>query len=239
MHEARVVVIPVWVSLEGVNGVGKTRLASHLAERLTGRARTLSELTDGGGDPASSAVIAALSSDRSFLRTGHPLTETMALLALKVRERERVAALTDPPEIVIEDRGIDTVALYQAVIGSGNDDTTPDDVLHAAAERVYAAAAPWLPMPDLTVLLRDDIAACERRFAERDGRPPAQDERRIIAAAGRLYLWRAASEPGRIRTIDRSGLDIADVLDTVVELLDAAVDSMNAAGSMNAVGGVR
>lgn len=239
MHEARVVVIPVWVSLEGVNGVGKTRLAGHLAERLTGRARTLSELTDGGGDPASSAVIVALSSGRSFLRTGHPLTETMALLALKVRERELVAALTDPPEIVIEDRGIDTVALYQAVIGSGNDDTTPDDVLHTAAERVYAAAAPWLPVPDLTVLVRDDIAACERRFAEREGRPPAEDERRIIAAAGRMYLWRAATEPRRIRAIDRTGRDIADVLATVVELVEAAVGLMGSAGSMNVVGSVR
>ena len=230
---------PVWVSIEGVNGIGKTRLARHLAERLTGRARILSELTDRGGDPASSAVIAALSSGRSFLRTGHPLTETMALLALKVRERELISALTEPPEIVIEDRGIDTVAVYQAVIGSGNHGTTPDEVLHAATERVYAAATPWLPRPDLTVLLRDDLAVCARRFAQREGRPPSEDERRIVAAAGRLYRWRAGAEPGRIHTIDRAGRDLVDVLDTVVDLVESAVNSTNTTGSTNTVGGVR
>lgn len=229
MHEARVVVIPVWVSLEGVNGVGKTRLARLLTERLAGRARMLSELTDGGGDPASAAVVAALSGGRSFLRTGHPLTETMALLALKVRERELVAALTAPPEIVIEDRGVDTVALYQAVIGTGLDGSAPEDMLRAATEHVYAAAAPWLPLPDLTVLLLDDLAACERRFAEREGRPVAADERRIIAGAGLLYRWRAHAEPVRIRPVDRTGRDLADVLDTVVGCVEAAAGLIDTA----------
>ena len=90
-----------WVSVEGVNGVGKTYLAWVLAARLGGRSRLLSELTDADGAGVTGQVISALSSGRSFLRTGHPLTETFALLALKVREYEMVSRLLEPPAIVI------------------------------------------------------------------------------------------------------------------------------------------
>jgi dTMP kinase len=219
VHEAWTVVSTAWVSLEGVNGVGKTHLARALAGRLAGRARLLSELTDGGGDTASAAVVAALSSGQSFLRTGHPLTETMALLALKVREHELVAVLADPPQIVIEDRGIDTVAVYQAAVAAGADGAATEGALRNAADRVYAAAAPWRPLPDLTVLLVDDLAECGRRFAAREGRPLAEDEHRIIKRAAGLYRWRSGVEPDRIRTVDRSGCRVADVLDAVVGLV--------------------
>ncbi len=211
----------IWVSLEGVNGVGKTLLARTLAERLPGRARVLSELTDGGGDAMTTAVVTALSSGQSFLRTGHPLTETMALLALKVREHEHVTALTDPPETVIEDRGVDTVAVYQAAIGTP--DQITDQALKRAADRVYSAAAPWRPLPDLTILLLDDPTDCERRLARREGRPVALDEHRIIIRADRLYRWRARVEPDRIRTIDRTGLHFDDVLDAATELVQSAM----------------
>jgi dTMP kinase len=230
VHEARTVVSPVWVSLEGVNGVGKTYLARALTEHLSDRARVLSELTDGGGDTVSAAVVSALSRGRSFLRTGHPLTETMALLALKVREHELVASLADPPQIVIEDRGVDTVAVYQAAVAAEPDNAATEEVLRDAADRVYAAAALWRPLPDLTLLIVDDLAACERRFAEREGRPVTEDEARIIGRAARLYRWRAGVETDRIRTVDRTGRVVADVLDTVVGLVETVVGVVENAG---------
>ena len=107
---------PVWVSIEGVNGVGKTHLARLLSARLGAQAQLVSELTDDGDDPVIRDVVSALSVGRSFLRTGQPLTETLALLALKVREYERVTMMPTPPPVVIEDRGVDTVACYQAPI---------------------------------------------------------------------------------------------------------------------------
>lgn len=232
MHEANVVVSPLWVSIEGINGVGKTRLAVALSGRLGAEGRLVSELTDGGGDGLRAAVVAALSTGRSFLRTGHPLTETMALLALKVREYELVAALPDPPAIVIEDRGVDTVAVYQAAISTcrfptGGDTAAVDRMMRAAADRVYATAAAWRPLPDLTVLLVDDPAACERRFADREGRAMADDEQQIVARARRLYRWRAGIEPERIRVVDRAALDSdpAEVVTIVEDLVADAVRS--------------
>jgi dTMP kinase len=224
VHETGAAVTPLWVSLEGINGVGKTHLAHALTERLAGRARLVSELTDGGGDKVIAAVVAALSTDRTFLRTGHPLTETMALLALKVREHELVAALPDPPQVVIEDHGVDTVAVYQAAIATPPDGTGLEQAMRDTADAVYATAAEWRPLPDLTVLLVDDPAAFERRFAEREGRPVAPDERRIIDRAARLYRWRARVEPGRIRVVDRAARPgMAAILAAVEDLVrDAA-----------------
>ena len=211
MHEAADVVRPFWVSVEGVNGVGKTYLTRALAARLGSDARLLSELTDGGGDSVSGAVIAALASRRSFLRTGHPRTETMALLALKVREHELIDALTDPPAIIIEDRGVDTVAVYQAAIivdiapdTEHHDLIGLDDAMRMIANRIYATAAAWRSLPDLTLLIVDDPVTCARRFATREGRPLADDEREIVNRAGQLYRWRTEVEPDRFRVVDRT-----------------------------------
>ncbi|WP_156819599.1 dTMP kinase [Pseudonocardia sp. HH130630-07] len=220
---------PLWVSLEGANGVGKTYLAPRLAARLTdrvGRTCLLSELTDGGGDTVTAAVIGALAGGRSFLRTGHPATETLALLALKVREHELVAALPDPPAVVIEDRGVDTVAAYQAAVCvepptgrhvAGDRTDVGDEELRAIATAVYDTMAPWRPLPDLTILLTDDAERCARRFAEREGRALTEDEHLLVERAARIYSWRAELEPQRIRRVDVvANLDPVTVIEQLV-----------------------
>jgi dTMP kinase len=53
-------------------------------------------------------------------------------LALKTRERERVEAMAAPPRIVLEDRGLDTVAIYEAAIMAGPSGST--DTARAVAE---------------------------------------------------------------------------------------------------------
>jgi dTMP kinase len=79
----------LWVTLESVEGVGKTYLARRLAQQLGPGCTLLSELTDQDAEGLPGQVITALSrAGDVFLRTGHPLTETFALLALKVRGRD-------------------------------------------------------------------------------------------------------------------------------------------------------
>lgn len=77
--------------------------------------QVLAELTDAEGEHVAAQVISALSAGGSFLRTGHPLTETFALMALKVREYELVMQMATPPPIVLEDRGVDTWSLVQQI----------------------------------------------------------------------------------------------------------------------------
>lgn len=213
--------VTTWVSVEGPNGVGKTHLATALATRLGPGARLLSELTDIGGQTLPGQVIEALASGQSFLRTGHPLTETFALLALKAHEHEMVARLPHPPSIVLEDRGVDTVAMYQApiLLGPG----ASDDEAWRLAQGVYSAAEVWQPAPDLTLLILDDLQTCVGRYEQREGHPMAGDERALVAQATRLYQRQAVHEPDRFRVVHRTGRDTEDVLDELEHLVLTAV----------------
>ncbi|MGB3444886.1 MAG: hypothetical protein WBA97_39615 [Actinophytocola sp.] len=211
---------PFWVSVEGPEGVGKTHLARRLASRLAS-CQLLVELTDAEGEQVPTQVIAALASagDR-FLRTGHPLTETFALLALKTRERELVQRMSSPPQIVLEDRGLDTVAIYQAAILAGSD--SDDDAVWSLAEHVFTTAAPWCPLPDLTVLLIEDLDVCAARWTMREGTPFTTGQLALVERATRLYRRLAEQQPDRVRTIDRSGHTESQVLDELDTLIRQA-----------------
>ncbi|MGH3469485.1 MAG: ATP-binding protein, partial [Thermocrispum sp.] len=178
-----------WVCAEGPNGVGKTHLLTALAGRLGRRCRLMAELTDVEGEHVPTQVISALSTGRSFLRTGHPRTETFALTALKVREHELVTQMSAPPGIVVEDRGMDTVALYQAAILLGP--VASDDDTWALAQQIHATAVAWRPKPRMVLLILDDLPTCFRRYAERVGAPMDADEQHLVTRATRLYLRQA------------------------------------------------
>jgi len=196
--------VTCWISVEGLNGVGKTYLVRQLARRLDGRCLVLDELTSTGDDTAKAIIGALADGGGTFLRTGHPIAETFALAALKVREYERVTALTPPPGCVLEDRGMDTVAVYQAAILGGG---------HALAGQIAAIAAMWRPDPDVTILLTDDLDACIGRFAARTGVPVTAADRHLLATVSRLYEARAAAAPGRWRVCPIAGRASGDVVD--------------------------
>jgi dTMP kinase len=195
---------PLWVSLEGIEGVGKTYLGGLLAARLGPRCALVTEVTDHERATLTGQIVAALSACGDvFLRTGHPLTETFALLALKVHAYGQVAAaLGKGLEIVLEDRGPATVAVYQAAILQPSA-SLPDTL--ELAHRISAVAARWRPLPDLTLLLTDDPEACAERFAHRLGRPLQPGELALMIRADELYPLFAAAEPGRYAVIDRRG----------------------------------
>lgn len=206
-----------WVCAEGPNGVGKTRLLGGLAARLGERCRLLTELTDSAGEHLPAQVISALCTGKSFLRTGHPRTETFALIALKVREYELVSQMATPPRIVLEDRGIDTTALYQAAILLGPDASDQDT--WSLAQQIHNTAAMWRPKPDLVLLILEDLDVCLRRYAERIGRPMADDEQHLVTRVARLYQRQADHEPNRFRIVHRDGRDEQDVLDELEQLV--------------------
>lgn len=204
---------PLWVSFEGINGVGKTTAARALAACLGERCLLLDELTDQAGDTLPGRVISALAAeDDVFLRTGYPVVETLALLALKVREAERLADLPAAPQVVIEDRGVDSVAVYQAAILSAQvPRAKPADI----AQHVLATMSRWRPLPDATVLLIGDREVCTRRFVDRIGRTLAPRDLRVIGTADTLYTGLAAAEPHRYTVIDTTGRPAEAVADEV------------------------
>jgi dTMP kinase len=208
-----------WITVEGIEGVGKAYLFNLLAARLGKRCQLLSEVTDVAAGTLTSRVITALSrAGDLWLRTGHPTTETLALLACKVAEYERAQRSGGSAEIIIEDRGVDSVAIYQALILAGLQ--APAAEIHRLMDQIYATADHWRPRPDLTILLTDTTTACGVRLQQRTGLTISTADRKLIARAADLYAWQAAREPDRFRVVNRAGRSAEE---TVEELLDACV----------------
>lgn len=195
----------VWISVEGLNGVGKSTAIRAVAAAWGPRCLRLDELTDKTGDTLPARIVSALQvKNDPFLRTGNPVAETFALLALKVREFEQLSE-TDMSavDVVLEDRGLDTVAVYQAAIMSqriGADGNMTE--LLDLALRIAATGSDWRPTPDATILLRGDREIATARFAARIGVTLSEVELDLIARAERLYDALAATAPGRFTVLD-------------------------------------
>lgn len=209
-----------WVSVEGINGVGKTYLAARAAAALGQECLPLAELPDSPGALLPGQIIAALHSrGDAFLRTGHPRTETLLLAALQVHRHE--ALLTEAAgRIVLEDRGPHSVAAYQAVILTAGDIRPCDgenEVRWAFA--LTELIGRWRPMPQATLLLTDDPARCLARFQQRTGRRVTADEHALITRIGHLYE-RLAGAFG-MRVLDRRELDEQDCVTAIIDTCQA------------------
>lgn len=206
------------IAVEGIEGVGKTYLTRLAARRLGRQCRLLSEITGRQDTALAAHVVSALSRTGDlWLRTGHPVTETLALLALKTAGHEHAARTgADGTGLILEDRGIDSVAVYQALIIAGTG--ASDDRLHDLMSQVYATARRWLPPPALTVLITDDPGACAARLQQRTGQQVAAADRALMSRAAELYEWQATREPGRFRVISRQGRTAGE---TVTDLVGA------------------
>ncbi|GAA3821526.1 dTMP kinase [Streptomyces chiangmaiensis] len=195
---------PLWVSVEGINGVGKTTAVRATAASLGSRCLRLDELTDQAADTLPGQVIAALASEGDVcLRTGHPVVETLALLALKFREVERLTPeLLDGVGVIVEDRGVDSVAVCQGAILHAEHRATP---ARTVAEQILATARQWRSMPDATLLLTGDREVCTARFAARIGRTLPASALEVIEQTDQLYRELAAAEPDRFTVLDVTG----------------------------------
>ncbi|MFC9249967.1 dTMP kinase [Amycolatopsis thailandensis] len=219
---------PVWISVEGVNGIGKTTAARAIARRVGARCLLLDELTDhsDGGGFARNVITALSARHDPFLRTGHPAAETLALLALQLRKTERLTA-TDlaGAEIVLEDRGVDSVAAYQAAILAQHH---PGVSLIELARHLLGSTRPWRRHPDVTILLTGDTAVCARRFADRIGRPLTAGDLALLTQIDAVYRRMADDEPARYTVLDTTGWGPHEVTDAVGEVVVSVLDRRSA-----------
>lgn len=196
-----------FITLEGMDGAGKTTHLEWLRGKLVERGIALTVTREPGGTPLGEALRKLLLDSQKA-----PQTDTEALLMFAAR-REHIAQVIEPALAaggwVLCDRFTDATYAYQAG-GSGMD-----------WERV-AMLERWVQgelQPDLTLYF--DLAPEEGRARASQARTPDRFEREqddFYARVRAAYLRRAREFPRRIRVIDaaRTISEIQQELDEII-----------------------
>jgi dTMP kinase len=203
------------ITIEGLDGAGKSTLAIALETALADHGHRVQLLREPGGVELSERI-RALVKDPA-LRVG---ARAEALLYAAARAQlvdELLEPLLERGVTVLLDRYVDSSLTYQgAARGLG--------VQQVRAINSFATGA---LAADRTLLLRIDPAAGRARQARRDERPDRleQEDAEFFACIAAAYDELAAAEPQRIRVLDASftpATVLADALDALGDLLGPA-----------------
>lgn len=197
----------ILVSLEGVSGCGKSYLFTLLREELQEALVTvIEEIEDRQGRGFDLDLLSLLrkSGDR-FFRSGYPRADTLLLFALLAHDTQRyVEPALASGQIVLEDRSVDTVAVYQALIMHP---AAQEETVLAEASRLHTLACQWHPLPDVTFLLMDDFTTTAQRSQERSAEAYQPEEMALLRRAYLLYDRYAQAHGERMIRLDRRVLE--------------------------------
>jgi dTMP kinase len=200
------------ITIEGIDGAGKSTLAARLESALKSRGIDVHLLREPGGVDVAERV-------RELVKDPDLTVGARAEVLLYAAARaqlvdEAVEPLLDRGAWVLLDRFVDSSLAYQ---GSGRN-------LGVAAVREINEFATGGLVPDRTLLLSIDPALGRARSQKRSG-PLDRLERENDAFYGRIasaYVDLAAADPQRIRTID-AAQDPERVLAAAVASLEGLV----------------
>jgi dTMP kinase len=196
------------ITIEGIDGAGKTTLARALAEAIAERGIAIELLREPGGVELSERI-RALVKDPALAVS--PRAEALLYAAARAQlVDERVEPLLAAGTHVLLDRYVDSSLAYQgAARGLG--------VEHVREINRFATGA---LAPDRTLLLRISPAAGRAR---QDGRGELPDrlereQESFFAEIARAYDELAAAEPERIRVLDASTTPSRVLFDALEQL---------------------
>jgi dTMP kinase len=207
----------VFITLEGIEGCGKTTQIKLLADALRSRGIPLLTTREPGGSPVGETIRRLLLSEDSTL------CERAELLLYAAERAEHVARVIRPAlergEWVLCDRYGDATRAYQAF---GR--RLPRDEV----EQAHAIASGGLE-PDLTLYLRLPVETALERARARNG-SDASGEGRFEAESmtfhGRVaagYESLAAEFAGRVRVVDATG-DVTAVARRILDALETHLE---------------
>jgi len=204
-----------FITLEGIEGAGKSTVARFAREWLTARGVTTQLTREPGGTPLAERV-------RSLVldRQGEPITPVTETLLMFAARALHVENLIKPAlargEWVICDRFTDATRAYQ---GGGR------GVSSALIEQLASAVQGKLA-PDCTLLLDLPVEAGLERVKQRSGTVPTdrfeEEPARFFERVRDTYLTLAKAEPARFRIID-AGKPLAEVQAQVTQALESLI----------------
>jgi dTMP kinase len=180
----------VLITVEGLDGAGKTTLIAALARELESRGQPVLVLREPGGVEVSERIRALLADPGLEV---DPRAEALLYAAARAQlVAEELRPLLEAGDTVLLDRFVDSSLAYQ---GAGRG-------LGVEAIRALNEFATGGLRPDRTLLLRIDPAAGLARIAGRDADRLEREDGRFFAAVAAAYDELAAAEPERIAVID-------------------------------------
>jgi dTMP kinase len=202
------------ITIEGIDGAGKSTLAPALAREIAGRGQRVELLREPGGVDVSERIRALVKDPALSVA---PRAEALLYAAARAQlVQERLVGLLQQGVLVLLDRFVDSSLAYQ---GAARE-------LGVEEVRQINRFATGGLTPDRTLLLHIDPTVGRARAQER-GIAPDRLEREggdFFATIAAAYEELARAEPGRIRRIDaaRSPADVLrDALAVIDDLLDA------------------
>ena len=182
------------ITIEGIDGAGKTTLASELLDALKARGQTRSCSASPAASLRRNASVSWSSTPTS---TSSARTEALLYAAARAQlVEEEIEPLLRDGQWVLLDRFIDSSLAYQ---GGGRE--LGIDSVRAINEFAIRTAC-----PDRTLLLMVDSGLGRRRSRSRAGRPDRleREQNEFFDRTASAYLELAAQDPERIRKIDAS-----------------------------------
>lgn len=208
----------MFITIEAVDGAGKSTQLRRLAEVLKMRGHDLIVTREPGGSPGAEDI-------RALLVSGEPerwsaMTEMLLFTAARRDHIERtIAPALAQGKIVISDRYADSTRIYQSAR-----DPEMLDVVNSLHQLAIGLE------PDLTLILDIDPELAWSRSMIRNDASTGPDEGRIEKRGLEFqkslrdgFLQLAQAEPERIRVIDASGTEdeVFDrILNCVMQRLD-------------------
>src|ERR1700738_2142544 len=186
----------LFITLEGVEGSGKTTQAATLADALRKEGRTVSVTHEAGGTRAGEAIRKIFLDPETSLDVASELLLVLADRAQHVREKLKPGV--EAGEIVISDRYSDSTVAYQGY-GRGFDLKLLDELNRLASDGIR---------PDLTIVLDCPVeTGLERTRARVRGgvRAPDRFEGEQVEFHRRVrqgFLEIARSDPARVMVLD-------------------------------------
>mgnify|MGYP002654856711 FL=1 len=181
----------MFISFEGIDGVGKSTQADLLEAHLVGLSREVVRTLEPGGSELGRDI------RKLLLHSGHVDARAEALLYAADRAHH-VATVIRPAlaegKVVITDRYLDSSVAYQ---GAGR-------ILGATEVRDLSMWAIQGLLPALTVLLDLDAASAVARRAKTGDAPDRLEREKVefFEAVRACYLELAAAEPDRFLVVD-------------------------------------
>ena len=213
---------PIYVSVEGIDTSGKTTLALDLSEHFAAIGHTVGLKPESPSDSEVEEHVGNALEHSIFISQGFVHGPRAAMLYMLYAECLAYQQVCEDVELVVADRGIDSVAVYQGAALQSIDSADVGPLLNAL-EMFYSSIGGRIP--DLTILLLISTDELNRRFYARHERGPTEFELSELVRLQARYQHIASVRPRFV--VLGPGIFGPDLLKAAVKCIEAQFDLRN------------